>query len=420
MTLNRPKIVWGSVQANKTKATLSLLPLKTDLTTIPKNGMALSHYCRMMSFFLLAVLPLGCRQGPPAPGTVTISNVEPRRDAHGEIVDAHDGCLQYFNGRFYLYGTSYGNSASYDGTSNRYRVYSSPDLAQWTNEGDLFRASPVGVYYRPYVIYNAKTHKYVLWYNWYPKLWNGQTGVATSDTPTGPFTIVHPNVTLHSTSPGDGSLFADDDGTAYFIYTSLSEGSTIRIEQLTPDYLASEGKVSGILAVGAESPVLFRRHDVYYALCGPRCYACPGGTEVQVLKAFSPLGPYRANSAGDINRFPRDKPLSNVKTETWAISVCSSNNTDAPANPDRTSRGVPMIIRDINAPLIAAQETWVARIPTDGEPLYIWLGDGWDSAPDHVRGHNLQYWSPPLKFDTNGDILPLELAATWRLPPRKN
>jgi beta-xylosidase len=374
----------------------------------------------MMSAVLLAVLPIGCNRTPPGPlpGIVTISNIESRCDGRGEIIDAHDGCLQYFNGRFYLYGTAYENSASYDGTSNRYRVYSSPDLAQWTYEGELFQTAPEGVYYRPYVIYNASTHKYVLWYNWYPKLWNGQTGVATSDTPVGPFTIVNPKVHLLATAPGDGSLFADDDGTAYFIYTALNEGGTIRIERLTADYLASTGEASGILAIGAESPLLFRRHNRYYALCGPRCFACPGGTEIQVLIASSPLGPYLAKSEGDINRQPRDNPLSNVKTETWAISVCSSNATGATDNPDGTKKRVSMIIRNINAPLIAAQETWVAKIPTAGEPLYVWMGDGWDSAPDHIRGHNLQYWSPPLKFGTNGDILPLELAPTWQLPPK--
>ena len=48
---------------------------------------------------------------------------------------------------------------------------------------------PEGIYYRPYVIYNARTRKYVLWYNWYKKTWDGQYGVATSDRPQGPFTI---------------------------------------------------------------------------------------------------------------------------------------------------------------------------------------------------------------------------------------
>src|SRR5690242_17874917 len=66
---------------------------------------------------------------------ITVNNVEPRRDVTGEILDAHDGCLQFFNGRYYLYGTAYGRT---DGmTNNDFRVYSSPDLEQWTLEGEL-------------------------------------------------------------------------------------------------------------------------------------------------------------------------------------------------------------------------------------------------------------------------------------------
>jgi hypothetical protein len=405
------------VHQNKIDDSAAIATPATDSSAAPKNCVGTWRSWRTVSVVLLSILLTGCNPTPPPPSAaVSISNVEARRDVRGEIIDAHDGCLQFFKGRFYLYGTAYGNSADYDSVSNRYRVYSSPDLAQWTYEGELLRTPPEGVYYRPYVIYNAATHKYVLWYNWYPKLWNGQTGVAVSDTPVGPFTIVNPKVHLHSSSPGDGSLFADDDGAAYFIYTALDEGCTIRIEQLTPDYLASTGESSGILAIGAESPLLFRRHNLYYALCGPRCYACPGGSEVQVTIASAPLGPYRAKSEGDINRQTRDNPLQNMKTETWAISVCSSNVADAAD----AKKGVPMIIRDINAPLIAAQETWVAKIPTDGEPVFIWMADGWESTPDGVKGHNLQYWSPPLKFNTNGDVLPLELVATWPLAQIKS
>ena len=44
---------------------------------------------------------------PPTVRTAAISNVNPRRDSHGEILDAHDGALEYFEGRFYLYGTRY-------------------------------------------------------------------------------------------------------------------------------------------------------------------------------------------------------------------------------------------------------------------------------------------------------------------------
>ena len=34
--------------------------------------------------------------------TVSVNNADPRRDLKGEIIDAHDGCLQFFEGRYYL------------------------------------------------------------------------------------------------------------------------------------------------------------------------------------------------------------------------------------------------------------------------------------------------------------------------------
>ncbi len=181
---------------------------------------------------------------------ITVSNAVPRRDLKGEIIDAHDGCLHFFNGRYYLYGTAYGKSAGY-GFNNRFRVYSSPDLEHWVFEGELLKTPPDGVYYRPYVAHNPKTGKYVLWYNWYPKLWEGKVGVAVSDTPVGPFTIVNSAVHVVGAAgrPGDGSLFVDNDGTGYFIYTSIDENHAIRIDRLTDDFLGSTGETSAVLGV---------------------------------------------------------------------------------------------------------------------------------------------------------------------------
>lgn len=102
--------------------------------------------------------------------TVTIRNDVPREDITGSIVDAHDGCLEFFNGRYYLYGTRYGDANGFT-KANRYVCYSSDDLVRWHNHGQILKDPPEGVYYRPYVKYNEKTKKYVLWYNWYPKLW---------------------------------------------------------------------------------------------------------------------------------------------------------------------------------------------------------------------------------------------------------
>jgi hypothetical protein len=350
-----------------------------------------AKYCQqtLLAFFL-AAFTISCdekRQSqnvesrPKCFQTVTINNIEPRRDVAGEIIDAHVGCLQFFEGRYYLYGTAFGTNESSLVLNRPFRVYSSPDLERWTYERELFKDQPRGFSYtRPSVVFNPNTHKYVLWYNWFPKLWNGQTGVATSDTPVGPFTVVNPNApvfwsrsgdtNVFGSCPGDGSLFVDDDGTGYYIYTSMGDGYAVRVEQLNPDFLGPSGKTSDILAKGAEAPVLFRRNNLYYALCSPLCAECLEGSMVQVFTSTSPLGPFTPRSI--INR--------------------------------RSENG---------APIIPAQESWVAKIPMSAEPIFIWMGDRWQSCPDGVKGHDFQFWSAPLKFSPDGDILPIENIGRW-------
>ena len=329
----------------------------------------------MLALFL-AVCTVSCdgKRESKNQKTVTINNVAPRRDVTGEIIDAHDGCLQFFNGRYYLYGTAYGKT---DGmTNNDFRVYSSPDLERWTFEGTLLKERPEAVYYRPYVVFNPNTHKYVLWYNWYLKRsledWNGQVGVATSDTPVGPFKIINPDVRVFGAAfrPGDGSLFVDDDGTGYYIFTAIYDGYAVCVARLTPDYLGFTGRASPILAKGGEAPVLFRRGNLYYALAGPLCNFCPEGSEVHVFTSTAPLGPYHERSK------------INYRSENGALTV-------------------------------PAQETWVARIPTPEGPAFIWMADRWGSCPDGIKGHDFQFWSGPLKFDTNGNILPISNIAQW-------
>jgi hypothetical protein len=136
----------------------------------------------------LSRLMTGSVTGPAAqdpsapPPRATISNRLPPRDTDGRIVDVHDGCLHKFGDLYYLYGTGYGTTDGFN-KNNRYRCYSSADLVTWKYEGELLKDPPDGVYYRPYVVHNKKTGTYVLWYNCYVTLWDGQYGVATSDQP---------------------------------------------------------------------------------------------------------------------------------------------------------------------------------------------------------------------------------------------
>ena len=295
---------------------------------------------------------------------VTISNVEPRRDVTGAIVDAHDGNLLFAKNRYYLYGTAYDNTAGYS-INNRFRVYSSPDLEHWTFEGELLKAPPDGVYYNPSVVYNARTRKYVLWYNWYPKLWAGQVGVAESDTPIGPFTIVNERAQLTEADarPGAGTVFVDDDGTGYYIYNAIAEHHAVRVEQLTPDFFGSTGVTSEVLATECEATSIVKHDGVYYAVFDRACCFCTDGSGARVYEAASPLGPYKEME--NINRDAQQKPI------------------------------------------VAAQQASVAHIPTpDGEDL-IWIGDRWGTRPDGVKGHDFQFWSAPLQFDAQGKIAPI-------------
>ena len=301
---------------------------------------------------------------------VDVDNGQPRRDSKGEIIDAHDGCLKYFAGRYYLYGTSYGKSAGYS-INNRFRVYSSKGLRDWRFDGELLQSPPDGVYYRPYVVFNPNTRKYVLWYNWYPKLWEGKVGVAISDTPVGPFTIVKTAVKVagFEDGPGDGSLFVDRDGAGYFIYTTIKQNHAIRIQRLASDFLDVTSDTSGVLGVGCEAPALFRNQDRYYALFDSTCCFCSAGSGVRVFAASNPLGPYAEE--GNINRGANGQPL------------------------------------------VAAQQTFVAEILSPAGTTFVWMADRWGSRSDGVKGHDLQFWSAPLHFTSNGMIEPIEVSPSW-------
>jgi len=287
---------------------------------------------------------------------ITISNIEPRLDSNGNIIDAHDGCIEQFAGKFYLYGTAYGSTDGFT-VANHYVCYSSPDLVKWTFHGDILSNAPVGVYYRPYVKYNRKTNKYVLWYNWYSKLWEGQYGVATADSPEGPFIIQNTNVEVKQPKPGDHGLFVDDDGTGYLIYTSIEKDHGISVEKLNEDYLSSTLKNSDIIAKGCEAPSLIKKAGLYYAFFDNCCCFCAEGSGARIYTAGSPMGPFILK--GNINRSEDGKVI------------------------------------------IPAQQTHIAEIRTKSGIEYIWMGDLWKSSPDGIKGHDFQYWSSPLKFDAN-------------------
>ncbi len=323
-----------------------------------------------------------------AAGEGTISNVRPRRDVLGNIVDAHDGCLELFKGKYYLYGTRYGSTDGF-GKTNRYVCYSSPDLVTWTPHGEILKDAPPRTYYRPYVKYNRSTGKYVMWYNA-----DNQYGVAVADDPAGPFIISNPNVPVKYSSHGIGDmgLFIDDDGTAYLAYTVIGTGDfggkvepishhQICVEKLTGDYLSSTQVASAFVAGNCEGPAMFKRKGIYYLLFDNTCCFGVDGSGARVFTSTSPMGPFQY--MGNIN-----------------IKAASARNLPSPWTPPGSGR--PDCI-------IKAQQTHVATLPTNKGTVYIWMGDRWGSRPDGIKGHDFQFWSSPLQFEDDGMIQSL----TW-------
>ncbi len=265
-------------------------------------------------------------------GPVTISNVLTRVDVDGHPMDIHDGNIIQFDkgGLYYYYGIGYGECHSVMDfgcageflmgdcgfrTNHTINLYTSPNLSRWTFVRDILPwngGRPLGIYYRPKVIFNRLTQLYVLWVNRVqrsgpfdaPDFLNASYVIATSQTPYGPFTVIKTKVqTLSYGNPGDFSLFVDNDDDdenetpkAYIAYDAFDNLHRIQIEQLTLDYTDSLGKAvttGPLTPFNNEAPILFKRHDYYYLLFGECCCFCRSGSNSRVFVSSHPLGPWK-------------------------------------------------------------------------------------------------------------------------------
>ncbi len=267
----------------------------------------------------IQLLIIACLAGgltPSAPAAPAFVPGEVWRDTAGEPINAHGGGILFHDGVYYWYGELKEGrtylpkvNQAWGGTrvlAGGVSCYSSTNLYDWKNEGVVLPSdakNPAAdlacenVIERPKVIYNAKTRKFVLWFHQdSPDYQAARSGVAVSDTPTGPFKYlgsfrpdagVWPiNVTAKDKKPAktnflardfnggqmarDMTLFVDDDGKAYQFYAS-EENSTMHVSLLTDDYLKPAGKYARIfIGRSTEAPAVFKRDGKYY-LIGSGC-----------------------------------------------------------------------------------------------------------------------------------------------------
>lgn len=362
------------------------------------------------AFFLVLVLmasvvQLAAQSSPAAASTTaTIQNFDSsgnsltKFDTDGNAIDIHEPYIATFNGVYYLYGTAMGcGSLASVGSHSPWcgdRVYTSTDLVHWINRGVLFDPTtqvwqnrcatdnPLGntqsSCFRPKVLYNAATGKYVLWVNQgvnsNDSSSNPVTGhyyVLTSSSPTGPFTEVG-TATLAQKWDNDETLYVDGT-TGYVVYMQQQDGGghpwRLVVEQLNASYTSGTGTYSYVGASNetGEAPAVFQASGRFYLVySNPPCGFCSSGVTTYYRTATSLLG-------------------------IWSA-------------PTQLSSGTPG-----DASFCGGQSSSVTPITTTTGTSYLWQFDSWTTTGSSPATSDV--FLAPLSFNGSGGINPMRCAS---------
>ncbi|MCR5264878.1 MAG: family 43 glycosylhydrolase [Clostridiales bacterium] len=162
-------------------------------------------------------------------------------DVFVPYVEAH----VWDDGRIYLYG-SFDIRGRRGYCSDRYHVYSSDDMVNWTDHGVSFSlgmtewAKDLGALYAPDCAY--RDGKYYLYYC----VPDGRCGVAVCDSPTGPFKDIGPMEHVRGIDP---AVMIDDDGQAWFYWGQFDNVRAAKLKdnmtEIDPDTAVQPLSVAG-------------------------------------------------------------------------------------------------------------------------------------------------------------------------------
>ena len=211
-----------------------------------------------------------------------------------------------------------------------------------------------GIEFRPSVVHNAHTGRFVMWYEDRTAGTGKGKGysVATSATPSGPFVTIDHSVEMPGHGRiGDFNLFVDNDGVAYHVRTGFS------LTRLNAEYTGPMALVSEF-QLGGEGPTMFKRQGYYYITTGSVCCACVGGSSILVHSSNNVTGPWVTQ--GDVGSNPKHDPND---------------------------------VHDPNKYVTKSQGSAVFDV---GAHQWVYLGNQWNSGlkerPPGPRNHDLLYW----------------------------
>ena len=260
-------------------------------------------------------------------------------------INAHGGGILFDKGTYYWYGEykSENTTTALKGVS----CYSSTDLYHWRNRGIALQVSSDPnsdiakgcILERPKVIYNPTTKKFVMWFHLELRdkgYDSARAGVAVSSSPEGPFTYIESKRVNAGIYPKnmpaedrnysfsaeqnkewwtpewysairrgmfvkrdfkegqmsrDMTLFVDDNGKAYHIYSS-EDNLTLQIAELSDDYLTHSGKYFRIAPGGHnEAPAIMKYNGTYWMITS----GCTGWepNAARLFSASNIYGPWK-------------------------------------------------------------------------------------------------------------------------------
>lgn len=207
------------------------------------------------------------------------------KDTSGTPIYSQGGGMLKIGATYYWYGVRYAEAVAYAAAPGAFApqphfsavtAYSSTDLVHWTFEGDVLTPSGLGTLAdatawlgRLGVVYNQRTRQYVLVIQYGGK---GGTGVlfATSAAPTGPFAFNRLQTGIDhvaSPTPGDQTVFTDDDGQPYLIFSNNGDRRRLYVAPLrASDFLEVEAATNIYQAPGGgrEGNAMVKYRGLYY------------------------------------------------------------------------------------------------------------------------------------------------------------
>jgi hypothetical protein len=335
-------------------------------------------------------------------------------DDAGDAIDAHDGKVSYFKGRYYWVGTATRCGYAFTDASSKgfcgFAIYSSRDLETWHQEPlfktpELLELCSEGCF-SPRLIYSSRLHRYLLWFDVTgpEREARGSYRVAQSRSPAGPWGEIS-TTTVTQPLANDFDVYVDHRGRGWIVMSRLdfqtpenfalynegiypAAGHALYVERLNADLTSGTGESVRVATGFREAPSIFQRGDTYYiSAADPACAYCRGGTGIYM--ADDPLGPWRTPASGE-GSVPGDLPATIVSADSCGGQPRSVSELPSP-------RGT-VYLQQI--------DLWSAGPPAS--PLFARFGD-------RNQGRAGRYWVP-LTFDSDGVVRPYECTAVTKVP----